>query len=83
MAKYIQEAIRLLENTKDGFGVTMPSELPFDSMIPVLASLLWEIDKNFKDAEKKCFDKLRNWYWTSVFSEQNESSSICSQLICL
>lgn len=68
MTKYTLEAIGFLENTKDGFGVTVPDELPFEPMIPVLTALLKEIDDKFKDAQKKCFDKLRNWYWTSVFS---------------
>ena len=43
MTNYTLEAINLLENTKDGFGVTVPDELPFETMIPVLASLLKEI----------------------------------------
>jgi hypothetical protein len=68
MAKYTLEAIDLLENTKHGFGVTVPTELPFEPMIPVLTSLLKEINDKFKDNQKKCFDKLTNWYWTSVFS---------------
>jgi len=68
MTKYTLEAISLLENTKDGFGVTVPAELPFEPMIPVLTCLLKEIDCKFKNVQKKCFDKLENWYWTSVFS---------------
>jgi hypothetical protein len=68
MTKYTLEAISLLENTKHGFGVTVPEEIPFEPMIPVLTSLLKEIDDKFRDAQKKCVDKLRNWYWTSVFS---------------
>ena len=68
MTKYILAAIHHLENTRDGFGVVVPTELPFEPMIPVLASLLKEIDDKFKDEKKKCFDKIENWYWTSVFS---------------
>lgn len=68
MTKYILEAIALLENTRDGFGVTVASELPFEAMIPVMASLLRERDDKFKDYHKKCNDKLKNWYWTSIFS---------------
>jgi len=47
--------------------------LPFEPMISVLTSLLMEIDLKFKHAKKKCFDKLQNWYWTSVFSEAYSS----------
>ena len=75
MTKYILEAIHRLENTRDGFGVTIPTELPFEPMIPVLASLLKEIDDKFRDNRKKCFDKLENWYWTSVFSVAYSSAS--------
>jgi hypothetical protein len=68
MTNITLQAIALLENTKDGFGVTVPAELPFETMIPVLSSLLKEINDKFKDSQKKCYDKLKNWYWTSVFS---------------
>ena len=37
-------------------------------MIPVLTSLLKEVESKFKDVQKKCLDKLKNWYWSSVFS---------------
>lgn len=40
MTRYTVEAIKLLENTKDGYGVIGPKELPFEPMIPVVASLL-------------------------------------------
>jgi hypothetical protein len=73
ITRYALEAISLLENTKDGFGVTMATELPFEPMIPVLTSLLMEIDQKYKHAKKKCFDKVENWYWTSVFSEAYSS----------
>ena len=68
MTEYTLQAIDLLENTKDGFGVTVPAEIPFEPMIPVLTALLREINDKFIDSHKKCFDKLKNWYWTSVFS---------------
>jgi hypothetical protein len=74
MTRYTVDAINLLENTKDGFGVTVPEELPFETMIPVLASLLKEINDNYKDNEKKCSDKLENWYWMSVFSNAYSSA---------
>jgi len=74
MTDYTLEAIELLENTRDGFGVTTPNEIPFESMLPVLTSLLKEITVEFKDTKKKCYDKLRNWYWTSVFSDAYSSA---------
>jgi uncharacterized protein with ParB-like and HNH nuclease domain len=68
MTRYTVDAINLLENIRDGFGVTVPEELPFETMIPVLTSLLKEIHDNFKDSQKKCYERLENWYWLSVFS---------------
>lgn len=76
MTQFTVEAIDLLENTKDGFGVT-GRVIPFEPMIPVLASLLKEIktSKILKNKTKKCFDKLTNWYWASVFSNAYSSSA--------
>lgn len=78
ITQFTMKAIDLLENTKDGFGVIQPSELPFEPVIPVLTALLREVDENYRDSKKKCFDKIENWYWTSVFS-LSYSSAVDSQ----
>jgi len=75
MTKYTSDAIELLENTKDGFGVITRNVLPFEPMIPILTSLIKEMDVAFKDKTKKCYDKIGNWYWTSVFSNAYSSAA--------
>ena len=66
-SSYFNQAIKMLENLQpDGFGVKNEKELPFESMIPVLAALLKEKDKREKKAD--CYKKLKMWYWASVFS---------------
>lgn len=78
MTQYTNEALELLENTRDGFGVVSQDVLPFEPMIPVLASLLKEMNTKFRDLANKCFSKITNWYWVSVFSNAY-SSAVDSQ----
>ena len=66
-AKYVNSAILRLENLRDGFGVKDRGSLPFLSIIPILASLLREID--LRTNKRECNSKLNTWYWSSVFSE--------------
>ena len=68
MSEYTEKALTLLEDSRNGFGVANKNELPFESMIPVLSALLHEIETTFHNDQPKCFKKLKNWYWASVFS---------------
>ena len=72
-SKYINKAIKFLENSQKGLGSISKDEMPYESMIPTLASLLLEIDRNFLDAQRHCILKLKNWYWTSVFGTRYSS----------
>lgn len=78
MTQYTNEALELLENTRDGFGVISQDILPFEPMIPILASLQKEMNTKFRDLANKCFSKITNWYWVSVFSNAY-SSAVDSQ----
>ena len=71
MTGYVEEALELLED-KDaqGFGVKGKELLPYDPMIPILASLLREIHTKFENSNSRCVKKLQEWYWTSIFSQQ-------------
>ena len=86
-SKYVDKAIDFLENSQKGFGVSSREELPYESMIPILATLLREIDVNFTDENRNCLVKLKNWYWTSVFDVRYSSgvegkkSSDCREMI--
>lgn len=68
MADYVNRAILRLESLRhdSGFGVKDARSVPFEPMIPILASLLREIERNAN--KMKCYDKLTTWYWSSVFS---------------
>jgi hypothetical protein len=65
-SKYLNKALEKLENLRDGFGVKDEKEVPFDSMIPVLAALLRTIDN--QENKASCYKKLDKWYWSAVFT---------------
>ncbi len=71
-SKYVEKALIRLVNTKDGFGVISPSWLPYSGMVPALASMLQMI--NSKDSNNN-YNKLKKWYWSSVFTERYSSST--------
>lgn len=73
-AKYLNFAIKRLEDKNIGFGVIIPEVLPYEPMLPILASLLKEIETTFKDDSVNCYRKLERWYWTSVFGERFSES---------
>lgn len=76
MLEYTDLAIELLEEkSDDGFGVIDPNYLPSESMIPILTSLLYTTHKKFKNSNKSCDDKIKNWYWTSAFTNAYSGSS--------
>jgi len=65
-SKFLNKALEKLENLRDGFGVKDEKEVPYESMIPVLAALL----RTIEDQENKasCYKKLDKWYWSAVFT---------------
>ena len=77
MSEFINKAIFKLENLRDGFGVKDETELPFAPMVPILATLIREIETRQNKVE--CYKKLRIWYWSSVFSNAY-SGAVDSQL---
>ena len=77
MAEWVSKAIFKLGNHNDGFGVRDRRSLPYMPVIPILASLL----RNVNDRKNKntCHSKIKRWYWSSIFSEMY-SSGVDSQL---
>ena len=76
MVGWTDTAIQLLENqTDDGFGVQNEKFLPSESMIPVLAALLREIDTLIPEKRKDCRKKMRYWYWGSALTNEYSGSS--------
>ncbi len=66
MSTFLDSSIQKLENLRDGYGVKSVSDLPFAPMIPILAALFKEIEKN--ENKVKCDKKMKTWYWSPVFS---------------
>jgi len=64
------DTIKILEDNQKGFGVPSPEFLPYEPMFPVLTSLIQQIKNNFKDKQISCDEKLRKWYWASVFDQR-------------
>jgi uncharacterized protein with ParB-like and HNH nuclease domain len=77
MADYLNRAISKLENLRDGFGVKNETQIPFSPMIPLIGTLLKEIDSRTNKID--CYRKLSIWYWSSVFSNAY-SGAVDSQL---
>jgi len=75
MLSYTNDAIMHIESTSEnGFGVISRNWLPFEPMIPVLASLLRYIEKEAKTSKKEAYERLSYWYWISVFSNAYSKS---------
>lgn len=74
---FVDDAIKKLENLRDGFGVKDRKNLPYAPTIPIIAALLKDIDE--RDNIADCNKKIDMWYWSSVFG-LSYSSSADSQL---
>jgi hypothetical protein len=68
-ALYFNKALqRITSSSHDGFGAFSFKWMPYSTMIPVLAALLWDIEKNKRD--HRAYDLIKKWYWSSVFLER-------------
>jgi hypothetical protein len=76
--KYAEEARAKMMNTgTDEFGAIRGEFVPYNTMLPVLAAVLWEYDEQTPNMDDKPkFSKtLRQWYWSAVFSQDYSGSS--------
>jgi len=71
--KFVERALERIMNLKYGFGVIAKKWLPYNPMIPVIGSLLKEID-NDQINRPNYMKKISIWYWSSVFSNAYEGS---------
>jgi len=69
----INDAIKLLENLRSGFGVRKENEVPFSPMIPALAALVVTASK--KENKADCHKKIQQWYWSAVFTNAYSSGA--------
>lgn len=73
IVEYINRALdKLTKKRSNGFGAKDAKELPFVPMIPIIASLIREIDNRENKAD--CYKKIDIWYWCSVFSNAYSSA---------
>jgi hypothetical protein len=67
--QWLNKALERLSSTADGgFGSFEQQWIPYSTMIPVLAALLWRIRKD--RLGHRAYEALRRWYWSSVFLER-------------
>jgi len=74
----IKQTINKLKNQRD-FGAIKPKFVPYPTMLPILASLYAEKEKDIYLDKKSIEEKIKRWYWASIFT-QNYSSSVESQI---
>lgn len=55
------------------FGAIREEFIPYGTMLPVLAAVLWEHDGTSDDARFR--EQLKRWYWAAVFSKDYGGSS--------
>jgi hypothetical protein len=59
---------RVHSTNEDGFGAFKPKWLPYSTMLPVLAAVLYYIKEHKLGNE--AYRALRKWYWGSLFLER-------------
>jgi len=78
VVKRTKETVDKLKNPRD-FGAINPRFVPYPTMLPILTSLYVEKEKDIYPDKKSIEDKIKQWYWASIFT-QNYSSSVESQI---
>ncbi len=74
MSDYVEEAIvRITSTGVEGFGAPNYDFIPYTVMVPLIASLLKEIDQ--KPNRTSCLNKIRFWYWNNVLGDKYSGST--------
>jgi len=73
----IKQTITALKNPRD-FGAIKPKFVPYPSIIPPLSAIKKYVMDNDIEGKGVINDKIKLWYWASVFTK-NYSSSVESQ----
>lgn len=72
--EYAEEAREMIMNTGDAeFGALRGEFIPYNTVLPVLAAILWEYDSQVPETEFT--HTLIQWYWSAVFSQDYSGSS--------
>jgi len=72
-AEYLNEAIKRIENSRNGYGVRGEKNLPSTSTLPVLAALLKKIKELGGNAD--LYSKLDMWYWSAILTNAYSGSA--------
>ncbi|MCL9982949.1 MAG: DUF262 domain-containing protein [Erythrobacter sp.] len=70
----LKKAIATLSHPHE-FGVSSPRYLPYDSILPVFAAALREIDGLPTEQRLAARSRFSLWYWASIFTGQYSASS--------
>lgn len=70
----LKKAIATLSHPHE-FGVSSPRYLPYDSILPVFAAALREIDGLPAEQRLAARSRFTLWYWASIFTGQYSASS--------
>lgn len=69
----LEQAVGLLSHPKE-FGVILPSYLPYASILPVFSAIQTRVNSLPANIKLSAQDKVRLWYWASVFTQRYSSA---------
>jgi hypothetical protein len=76
--EYAKQARKRLMNTgKAEFGAIKDDYIPYNTVLPVVAAILWQYDTAEGTAidDREFNTTLQQWYWSAVFSQDYSGSS--------
>ena len=76
--KYAEQArARMMNTGTEEFGAIKGEFIPYNTILPVLAALLWEYEEQSLSTvdDREFSNTLRQWYWSAVFSQDYSGSS--------
>ncbi|MCX6296607.1 MAG: DUF262 domain-containing protein, partial [Bacteroidetes bacterium] len=76
--KEMKNALKIITNHSD-LGVIRSKFFPYPTMLPIFTAINIEKTKSTYTTKKDIEDKIRYWYWSSIFTK-NYSSSVESQM---
>ena len=69
----LEKTVQLLSHPQE-FGVILPSYLPYASILPVFSAVQTQIDALPPNQKLSAQNKMRLWYWASVFTQRYSSA---------
>lgn len=67
---------RIMNTGRTDFGAIRGEFIPYNTVLPVLAAVLWHYDEGESSVTEGQFrETLQRWYWSAVFSQDYSGSS--------